>query len=149
MKLPDVNVWLALVIESHQHHAIALRWWEKELASKEGAYFCRSTQQGFLRLLTTAAVFAPYGLKPKTQREAWKILRDIMSFPLAGFASEPEGVESLWEKLSTGASSSPKLWMDAYLAALAIRLEGVLVTFDSAFLQFESRGLRLEIPAAS
>ncbi len=149
MKLPDVNVWLALVIEPHQHHAIALRWWEKELESSSGANFCRSTQQGLLRLLTTAAVFAPYGLKPKTQREAWKILRDIMRFPQVGFASEPDGVEPLWEKLSTGASSSPKLWMDAYLAALAIRLEGVLVTFDSAFMQFEPYGLRLEIPAVS
>ena len=42
-----------------------------------------------------------------------------------------------------------KLWMDAYLAALAIRLEGALATFDSAFLQFEPYGLRLEIPAVS
>ena len=142
MNLCDHNVWLAMVLPPHQHHGIARAWWDG--LSTERGLFCRSTQQGFLRLLTTQAVLEPYGLPARTQCQAWKIYHQIMSAPCAGFLAEPEGLEELWENLSARKSASPKLWMDAYLAALAVKSGCALVTFDRGFRQFESAGLRLK-----
>jgi predicted nucleic acid-binding protein len=47
MLLPDINVWLALVFDAHVHHPSALAWFNS--LSDETAFFCRLTQQGFLR----------------------------------------------------------------------------------------------------
>jgi len=143
MNLCDHNVWLALVLPAHKHHAVARAWWEG--LSVERGLFCRSTQQGLLRLLTTQAVLQPYGLPARTQAQAWEIYHRLISDPCVGFLAEPTGVEETWEKLSSRESASPKLWMDAYLAAFAIQGECNLVTFDQAFLQFESYGLHLKV----
>ena len=51
--LPDINVWLALTFDSHIHHAAAKAWFDP--LSDEVCYFCRLTQQGFLRLATNSA----------------------------------------------------------------------------------------------
>jgi predicted nucleic acid-binding protein len=51
--LPDVNVWLALTIAEHVHHAPAKRWFESQ--EHEQIAFCRVTQMGFLRLPQTRA----------------------------------------------------------------------------------------------
>jgi uncharacterized protein len=143
INLCDHNIWLALVLPVHSHHVAALAWWDSLEA--ERALFCRSTQQGFLRLLTTEAVLTPYGLPARTQAQAWEIYHRILSDPCAGFLTEPAGLEGLWEQLSSRESASPKLWMDAYLAAFAIKSGCALVTFDQGFRQFESSQLRLKL----
>ena len=145
MNLCDQNFWLALVLPPHEHHAVARQWWES--LAGEPALFCRSTQQGFLRLLTTPAVFAFYNLPPRTQNQAWKIYDQLRANPGCGFLSEPENMDDLWRQLSARNSASPKLWMDAYLAALAIARDCTVVTFDKGFRQFESSGLRLKLLA--
>ena len=48
--LLDINVWLALADENHQHHCRARLYWEKESAARLA--FCRVTMLGFLRLAT-------------------------------------------------------------------------------------------------
>jgi uncharacterized protein len=48
-------------------------------------------------------------------------------------------VETLWEELAVRGTASPKLWMDAYLAAFALAARYSMVTTDAAFHQF--RGL--------
>jgi predicted nucleic acid-binding protein len=52
---PDVNVWLALSCERHLHYPAARTWFE-QLEDSARACFCRLTQIGLLRLLTTDAV---------------------------------------------------------------------------------------------
>ena len=143
MNLCDTNVWLALVLPAHQHHAASRAWWDGLTTNR--AYFCRNTQQGLLRLLTTQAIFEPYGLTARTQNQAWTIYHQLLSDPCAGFLSEPEGMQALWEQLSSRETASPKLWMDAYLAAFAIKNEATLVTFDQGFRTFEPAGLRLQL----
>ena len=56
---------------------------------------------------------------------------------------EPAGVEQAWVELATTATCSPKLWMDAYLAAFARSAGYTLVTTDTAFTQFPGLHLRL------
>jgi uncharacterized protein len=64
------------------------------------------------------------------------------------WADEPgaAGVESRWRALAAGDAASPKLWMDAYLAAFALAGGHRLVTTDTGFRQF--RGLDAIVLAA-
>ena len=39
--------------------------------------FCRSTQQSFLRLMTTEAVTRPYGIPPMHNAGAWKVYENL------------------------------------------------------------------------
>jgi predicted nucleic acid-binding protein len=64
---PDVNVRLALLTVDHVHHTAAKRWWEQD--TSRVIVFCRLTQMGVLRLLTTSAVMNG---KPLSMNGDWK-----------------------------------------------------------------------------
>lgn len=136
MKLPDVNIWLALAVSGHSHHAVARKWLDGQ-SSLGTICFCRATQQGLMRLLTTKAVLAPYGIVPLTNRAAWGISEQFLADDRIAFAAEPAGVEATWKALAARETVSPKHWMDGWLAAFAIQSGRQLVTLDKAFAQFE------------
>jgi toxin-antitoxin system PIN domain toxin len=140
MLLADSNVWLALVLSGHVFHPIVREWLESQPPS-ESVLFCRATQQSFLRLLTTQAVVAPYGIPPLTNKAAWSVYEAFIGNKRISWVAEPIGLESQWKRLASGAVASPKLWMDAYLGAFAISGDYQLVTTDKAFKQF--KGLKL------
>ena len=54
---------------------------------------------------------------------------------------EPEGTRELWLRLADAESASPKVWMDAYLAAVSIKGGLDFITLDSDFQGFKSDGL--------
>src|SRR5262245_4004441 len=135
MKLVDTNVWLALSLSKHVHHAAAQAWLAAESSPKE-VLFCRATQQSLLRLLSTAAVVKPYGLLPLTNAESWDVVERFLADPRVGMAPEPAGLEAHWKALAARTTSSPKLWMDGYLASFAIAGGHQLVTTDQGFTQF-------------
>ena len=60
---------------------------------------------------------------------------------------EPPGLMPLWRRLAQRDTASPKLWMDAYLAAFAIASGVGLTTLDRDFKQFKVRGLALDLLA--
>jgi toxin-antitoxin system PIN domain toxin len=133
--LPDINVWLALSLQAHPHHPTALAWFG---ASRTGTvHFCRYTQQGTLRLLTTAALFAPLGLRPMGNREAIRALANMLADDRITFAEEPRGVFEAWMRHADAPGSSPKRWMDAYLAAFALVGGYQLVTTDKGIKHFK------------
>jgi toxin-antitoxin system PIN domain toxin len=140
MPMADSNVWLALALSKHVHHAAARAWLSRQ-APPETVKFCRSTQQSFLRLLTTSAVFTPYGIPPLTNKAAWTFYERFRADKRMSWVAEPRGLESIWKKLAGGSRPSPKLWMDAYLAAFAMAGEYQLVTTDTAFKQFKGLDL--------
>lgn len=140
--LPDLNVWLALSIPQHAHHQAAMSWFQQ--SGNEAILLCRSTQQGFLRLLTTEAVTAPYGLAPHGNRKAIALINGIMDDPRIAFADEPKQLWLQWMQFAEAKQTSPKLWMDAYLAAFAVAAGYQLVSLDKAFKQF--KGLNLKMP---
>jgi toxin-antitoxin system PIN domain toxin len=136
MPLADSNVWLALALSKHEFHGAAGRWLRRQ-PPRSTVDFCRSTQQSFLRLLTTSAVLAPYGIPALTNQAAWAAYDGFRADERIGWAEEPVDLESTWKELAAGAKASPKLWMDAYLAAFAMLAGQQLVTTDKAFLQFK------------
>lgn len=141
MILCDANVWLSLTLSGHVHHSAAATW----LASIDEpatVHFCRATQQTFLRLLTNAAVLAPYGNLPLTNNAAWAAYEALLHDDRIVFrGGEPPELELMWGQFARRDSASPKLWMDAYLAAFA-RASGLkMVTTDSGFKQFDGLDL--------
>lgn len=145
MKLPDVNLWLALALSGHSLHPAARTWLDGQEAFAS-IFFCRGTQQGLVRLLTTAEVLAGYGIPPRTNREAWDVIESFMADERITFAHEPDGVEETWKGFAIRDTPSPKLWMDAWLAAFALRSGFQMVTTDKAFSQF--KGLNLQVVKA-
>ena len=135
MKLPDTNLWLALSLSGHTHHAAAVAWLAKE-NEPDSLLFCRSTQQSLLRLVTTVGVMSLYGLPPLSNAAAWAVYEAFIADDRIQFQSEPSGLEKVWKKFAARRTTSPKLWMDAYLAAFAISSGAQLVTTDKAFSQF-------------
>jgi toxin-antitoxin system PIN domain toxin len=105
--------------------------------------FCRASQQTLLRLLTTAAVLSPYGIEPLTNEEAWAVYETLVSDDRIAFGAEPAGLAFRWKEFARRETASPKLWMDAYLAAFATAAGWTMVTTDSAFRQFSGLDLLL------
>lgn len=125
-----------MVIGTHPHHRAVAEWFEI-IGEREAVWFCRPTQQGLLRLLSVQAVMTPYGEPARTNNEAWAIYDALAADERIALQwREPEDLNERWRRFSSRPSASPKLWMDAYLAAFAAASNATLVTFDRAFRQF-------------
>lgn len=126
--LPDVNVWVALTFDSHIHHASAKTWFDG--LADDPLFFCRMTQQGFLRLATNPKVAGSHAL---TLIDAWQKYDTYLGDPRIAFAGEPFGMESHWRTFTQAGRFSAKIWNDAYLAAFSVADGYELVTFDKGF----------------
>jgi toxin-antitoxin system PIN domain toxin len=120
---PDINVWMALTV-MHVHQTAAFDWWQQQPAA---IGFCRFTQLGLLRLLTTSAAMEG---KPLSMKQAWSAHDVLAGDERVEFVPEPPAVERAFRGLSASAHASPKLWADAYLTAFANECGGSVVTFD-------------------
>jgi toxin-antitoxin system PIN domain toxin len=127
---PDINVWVALTYGGHVHHSIAKYWFES-LGPEDRICFCRFTQIGLLRLLSTQAVMGADEVM--TQVDAWKAYDRWRHDDRILFIEEPQGIEESFRSLTREHHPHPKIWADAYLAAFAVVLEMQLVTFDQGF----------------
>ncbi len=145
--LADTNFWIALSLSRHVLHPDARDWFDHQSAPGS-VLFCRSTQQSLLRLLTTDAVMRPYGIPPLINAAAWTLYGGLLADARIAWVPEPAAVEAHWQALAARDTTSPKLWMDAYLAAFALAGGHQLVTTDKAFRQF--KGLdAIVLPAAT
>lgn len=136
--LPDVNVWLALASRRHIHSEFCSRWFKT--VESGAVVFCRISQMGLLRLLTTEAAM---GSDVLSSRDAWRAYGVMLTDERIAFAYEPTEMEGEWKKLTAHSRPTPKLFTDAYLAAFA-RSGGMrLVTLDRAVLSIASEALVL------
>lgn len=106
MPLADSNVWLALALSKHEFHAAARAWLEAR--GPQEALFCRATQQSFLRLLTTRAVLAPYGIPPLGNKAAWGVYEGFLADGRIAWVAEPRSLNSHWKRLTGGRQASPQ-----------------------------------------
>ncbi len=126
---PDINVWVALTYDRHIHHLTALQWFDN-LAPMARLFFCRLTQLGLLRLLSSEAVMGPDSAK--SQQEAWKAYDTWLQDERIEFLEESGGLEAQFRTLTRSHHASPKDWADSYLLAFASAADLRLVTFDRA-----------------
>ena len=145
--LPDLNVWLALVVAEHPHHAAARHYWDEQQAAPAlgpRLWFCRSTMLGLVRLLSQPKLMGDGALG---LREAHAIYQQLRQTEGIGFAVDTEAADALlatWT--SEGRVPLPaRLWTDAWLAASAESAGLRLVTFDADFRRFAlTRRLQLQ-----
>jgi toxin-antitoxin system PIN domain toxin len=121
-------VWIALTYRGHIHYAAATTWLRSMPDSSE-LCFCRMTQLGFLRLLTTPAVM---GNRAFSQAAAWDVYDDWLENGRAAFVEEPASVDPTFRSLSQSIHSAPKDWADSYISAFAQVAGLQLVTFNQA-----------------
>jgi uncharacterized protein len=134
--LPDINVWLALSIKEHPHHAAATAYWSD--LSLARIWFCRVTMLGLVRLLTQRAVAQQAAM---TLQQAMAFYSELLALAnIAGVAAEPLEIEGVLNQF-VHPNLPAKHLTDAYLAAFAVCSDLRLVTFDRDFERFE--GLRL------
>jgi uncharacterized protein len=136
--LPDVNVWLALTVAEHVHHAAATQWFETP--EHEQIAFCRVTQMGFLRLLTNPRVMADAALAPE---RAWNLLDTLLRDSRIFFSAEPLDLETFFRDSTRRRQRGVNFWTDAYLSAFASAAGFTLVTFDTGYARYKDIRLRL------
>lgn len=126
---PDLNVWVALTWDGHVHHRRAAEWFNA-LDADGRLFFCRFTQLGLLRLLSSEAVMGPDDVM--TQRAAWLAYDRWREDERVGFLDEPVDLEPRFRALTRLRHPATKDWADSYLSAFAETSELTLVTFDIA-----------------
>jgi toxin-antitoxin system PIN domain toxin len=139
--LADVNVWLATLVAEHPHHGEATWWW-RQLVLPAGVRvtFCRLTQLGLLRSLSSQQVM---GTDRMDHAQAWAAVSSVAAQDAVGFENEPDGIEEHLAALGARRGSSPGFWSDAYLAAFALAGGHRFATFDRGFRRFEELDLIL------
>ncbi len=142
--LLDVNVWLAAAFPAHPAHDSSQKVL-LEATPGAPALFCRATQHSFLRLVSTPAIFNAYRSDPITNRDALSALAAFAALPQVDLIEEPPELEALWWHLAGLEETAPKRWMDAYLAAFAIRGSLRMISLDRDFQQFLAAGLDLDL----
>jgi toxin-antitoxin system PIN domain toxin len=140
--LLDSSVWVALAFDAHPAHRRAMEVFVIASDTRP-ACFCRSTEQSFLRLASTPAILRAYGMSDMTNDDALRTLDGFMRHPAVAYRDEPQGISSLWPRMAKRTTASPRVWMDAYLAAFAITARLTMVTSDNDFTAFKTRGLDL------
>jgi toxin-antitoxin system PIN domain toxin len=137
--LADVNVVFALLVEGHEHHARAWRWWQSR--PDASVAWCLPIRLGTLRLLTNAVAMEGGPLDCHAALDAWdELRRDPRTVELS--AAGPAH-DLLLRKFVAGRKPSPNLWTDAWLAAAAECENAGLTSFDAGFREFKLRDFEL------
>jgi len=137
--IADANVLFSLLVEGHVAHEVARGWWDEQPDGAVGT--CLLTRFAVLRLLTNRVAMNGTPVTPTEALGAWgRLGNDPRSVHVE---AEPAIHESRFISLVSGRESTPNLWTDAWLAALAMSLDYEITTFDRGFKSF--RGLRLRL----
>ena len=73
---------------------------------------------------------------PLTNTEAWDVYDGFLADSRVRVFPELPALDDLFRSQSSLRQASPKVWVDAYLAAHAAANEAILVTFDQAFTNY-------------
>jgi toxin-antitoxin system PIN domain toxin len=139
--LADVNVLLPLLVRHHEHHKLALRWFDR-LAPGE-AVLCRFVQLALVRLLGNRTIMGKYAVSASA---AWDLIAELIEDERLEFAAESPLVDAVFAKLLRYAAPTNKLVGDAYLAAFSIAGQMRLTTVEKGFEQFRGVDLQLLSP---
>lgn len=124
--LLDVNVLLALAWANHQHHAVALRWFER--SADAGWATCAITELGFVRLSSNPA-YTEAAVSPP---EAIELLGELREVGKHAFLKTVPSVLALEHLPLLG----HRQLTDALLVVLAEEQRARLVTLDGALQQY-------------
>jgi toxin-antitoxin system PIN domain toxin len=134
--LIDINVWVAMTCDRHQHHGAAAAWY----GSIDDAtfLFCRFTMLGLLRLLTNQKVVAGETFHIA---EALAIYDRWMLDPRVELAAEPRQTDAAFRRALEPLArlAATKAVADSYLIAFAEAAGAHIVTFDRGLARHSRR----------
>jgi toxin-antitoxin system PIN domain toxin len=136
--LVDVNVVLALLADGHDHHQLAVGWFDSMTAGE--AVLCRIVQLSLIRLLGNRTIM---GDKVRSASAAWRLIEELLRDQRINFIGEPLQIDSVFPVMLRYSTPTNKLVADAWLAAFAIASSSRLVTLDAGFRQFKGLDLHL------
>ena len=139
--LADVNILLPLLVRNHQHHDLAMRWFDRLQAGE--VLLCRFVQLALVRLLGNRTVMSEYAMSAAS---AWKMVAELMEDERVEFTEEPVLLDTVFPKLLRYPVPTNKLVGDAYLAAFSIAGNMRFTTLDRGFGQFREVDLDLLVP---
>lgn len=121
--LLDVNVLIALIEPGHKFFQRAQEWFRS--SGKDNWGVCPLTEIGFVRITTNLSFYPG----PRTHEDATAILTELSNRPGYRYWPLTESWADLTGPFAARISGHQQV-TDAYLLGLAIRQDGVLVTFD-------------------
>ena len=139
--LADLNVLLPILVANHSFHPPAWQWWESQPDSSIG--LCLLTRLGILRLLCNPKVMADHPVSPQDAFHAWD---SLAADPRCVWIESDAGHEFFFRKFVRNRISTPNLWTDAWLAALAAANGLRLTSFDTGFRSFDLPNFELLKP---
>ncbi|MGA2754724.1 MAG: TA system VapC family ribonuclease toxin [Terracidiphilus sp.] len=121
--LLDVNVLIALLEPGHGSFQKAQEWFRS--SGKDNWGVCPLTEIGFVRITTNPSFFPG----PRSHVQATSILAELANRPGYRYWPLTEGWAALTAPFESRITGYQQV-TDAYLLGLAIKENGVLVTFD-------------------
>ncbi len=135
----DANVVLPLLCAGHPLEKAAWSWFDARAAGTVG--WCLPVRLATLRHLSNNYIMGSSLLRPEEALDAWGALaRDERMFEIP---APPAELEAYLRANVAGREPTPKLWTDAWLAALAESLGHEMVTCDRGFARFHLESLHL------
>ena len=132
MKLLDLNLLLYAVNRDSPHHGAAKAWLDATLIGDEAVGIPWVVVLGFLRLTTSARVFA----RPITPKQAVSVVSGWLAQPSVSMINPGGEHWRLLRDIITDTGTSGNLTTDAHLAALAIETGAELCSTDADFARF-------------
>ncbi len=121
--LLDVNVLIALLEPGHDFFQKAQEWFRS--SGKDNWGVCPLTEIGFVRITTNPSFYPG----PRTHEQATSALAELANRPGYRYWPLTESWTALTAPFAPRISGHQQV-TDAYLLGLAIKENGVLVTFD-------------------
>jgi hypothetical protein len=141
--LVDANLLLYAKLSSFPEHAAAHDWLDGKLSGPDRVGLPWPSLLAFLRLSTNTRLFP----RPLSMTASWQQVRQWVGLEVAWIPVPTEEHEGVLDRLLAPGGITPKLVMDAHLAALAIEHGLVLCSVDGDFGRFAE--LRWHNPLAA
>ena len=126
--LLDVNVLIALLWPSHEHHGVAHHWFQAR--GRTGWATCPLTELGFVRIVSNPS-FSTDALSP---RDALALLGRNLAHPGHKFWADDLAVSEAFSEHDDHIQGH-RQFTDVYLVALARSHHGTLASFDGGLRQ--------------
>ena len=132
MILVDANLLLYAKFSSFPEHTRANGWLDRKLNDPDRVALPWESLLAFLRLSTNTRMFP----RPLSTAAAWRQVRSWLSLETIWCPAPTADHEAVLDTLLAPGGITPKLVMDAHLAALAIEHGLVLCSADGDFGRF-------------
>ena len=140
MILVDANLLLYAKFSTFPEHERIHGWFDARLNDVDRVALPWESLLAFVRLSTNTRMFA----RPLSTAESWRQVRSWLSLDTTWSPTPTTEHEEVLDSLLAPGGITPKLVMDAHLAALAIEHGLVLCSADGDFARFP--GLRWHNP---